>query len=255
MEDVAAELEKIDLTGARLRMVRVKDARMRMVDASNAVLRDVDLSGTSIDGANVDGLTVNGVEVGPLIEAELTRREPARAFVRSSDPADLRKAWELLTQSWEGSYRRVQNDPSLVDASVDGEWSFVQTLRHLVFATDAWLGSAIGSSPRYHPWGIPFTGYTDYVDGGAAAFGLDPDATPAYDEVLGVRRERVANVRDLLASATPETLAVEIAGPPWADGETVSVLHSLQVVLDEEIEHHRFAERDLDLAHGRGEAP
>jgi hypothetical protein len=30
-----------------------------------------------------------------------------------------------------------------VDVSVDGEWSFAQTLRHLILATDMWLGKAI----------------------------------------------------------------------------------------------------------------
>ena len=30
-----------------------------------------------------------------------------------------------------------------VDASVDGEWSFAQTLRHLILATDTWLARGI----------------------------------------------------------------------------------------------------------------
>lgn len=39
-------------------------------------------------------------------------------------------------------------------ASVDGEWSFSQTLRHLVFATDIWLGRAILGSDDFHPLGL-----------------------------------------------------------------------------------------------------
>ena len=33
--------------------------------------------------------------------------------------------------------------PGSVDVSVAGEWSFAQTLRHLILATDLWLGSAV----------------------------------------------------------------------------------------------------------------
>ena len=33
--------------------------------------------------------------------------------------------------------------PDTVDVSVAGEWSFAQTLRHLVLATDMWLGRGI----------------------------------------------------------------------------------------------------------------
>ena len=34
-------------------------------------------------------------------------------------------------------------DPGLLHRSVDGEWSFIETLRHLVFATDAWVRRAM----------------------------------------------------------------------------------------------------------------
>lgn len=118
---VSADIAETDLTGARLRKVRVSDARMRMVDVSGAVLRDVDLSGTSIDDAEIDGLRVNGVEVAPLIEAELTRREPARALRRASDPADLREAWTALEESWARTYARVAKQLALADRSVDDE--------------------------------------------------------------------------------------------------------------------------------------
>ena len=42
-----------------------------------------------------------------------------------------------------------------VDINVDGEWSFAQTLRHLVLATDLWLGkSVIGLAEPFHPLGL-----------------------------------------------------------------------------------------------------
>lgn len=249
-----ADIADTDLTGARLRKVRLSGARMRMVDVSGAVLRDVDLSGTSIDGADIDGLHVNGVEVAPLIEAELARREPARALRRSSDPAELREAWRSLGRSWARTYARVAEQPALADASVEDEWSFTQTLRHLVFATDVWLGTTLGNAPTFHPWGLPFSEFAEFVEGGADAFGLDLDAAPSYAQILAVREERVAQVREFLSTATPERLAEEVDGPPWANGQRVSVLRCLWVVLNEEIEHHRFAQRDLDLLTAQQEA-
>ncbi|MBV9096620.1 MAG: DinB family protein [Frankiaceae bacterium] len=245
MKDMrGADIAETDLTGARIQRVRVSNARMRMLDASGAVMRDIDLSGASIDG-QIDGLSINGVEVAPLIEAELARREPARALRQSSDPADLREAWRLVQDAWARTYARVDDQPMLADESVDDEWSLTQTLRHLVSATDFWLGGVLGTEPRYHPWGLPFTGYEEFVPGGAETLGLDVSASPSYDEVRRVRLERVAMVGAFLADATPERLAVEVESPPWMQGETVSLLRCVRVVLNEEIEHHRFVERDL----------
>lgn len=49
-------------------------------------------------------------------------------------------------------------DPELLHERVEGEWSFIETLRHLVFATDAWVKRAILGEP--HPgthWTCPTT--------------------------------------------------------------------------------------------------
>lgn len=80
------EFDHADLTGARFRKVQLNAARFRMVDLSGVVMRDVSFVDATIDG-EIDGLHVNGVDVASLVEAELTRREPARALRRASDPA------------------------------------------------------------------------------------------------------------------------------------------------------------------------
>ena len=73
-----------------------------------------------------------------------------------------------------------------VDVSVDGEWSFAQTLRHLVMATDTWLGKAVlGLEQPYHPLGQPNAEYE--TDGTTRR--SSPRGTPTYDEVLAVRAE------------------------------------------------------------------
>ncbi len=63
--------------------------------------------------------------------------------------------------------------------------------------------------------------------------------------MLEARADRVGMVRDLIATATPDVLAVPRANPHDPDEEqtTLSCLH---VILEEEWEHHRYAVRDLD---------
>lgn len=244
---MAENFEHVDLTGARFRTVQLNDARFRMVDLSGAVLRDVSLAGASIDGSEIDGLRIDGVEVAPLIEAELNRRYPGRALRRPTDPAGLQAAWAAIADSWAVAYDRAAALPAgSVDVSVEDEWSFAQTLRHLIYATDGWLGAARGGAPSFHPWGVPFSEVAEFLDGPVTDLGIDPDATPSYPEVLELRADRVARVRDFLAAVTPERLAEEVEGPPWERGARLSVLRCLRVILNEESEHLRFAERDLD---------
>ena len=43
-----------------------------------------------------------------------------------------------------------------LDESVDGEWSFLETLRHLVFATDRWItGPVLDDADPFHRLGLP----------------------------------------------------------------------------------------------------
>ena len=95
---------------------------------------------------------------------------------------------------------------------MDGEWSFAQTLRHLVMATDVWLGKAILEREQpFHPLGQPNAEYaTDGYD--TSIFTTD---VPSYDEVLAVRAERMGMVRDFIAGVTAEELAVARTNP-WA---------------------------------------
>jgi hypothetical protein len=248
--------DHVDLTGARFRKVQLTGARFRMVDLSGAVLRDISLAGASIDGSELDGLRIDGVEVAPLIAAELTRRYPARALLpAATDPAGLRAAWAAIEDDWAPVYARAAALPAgSVDVSVEDEWSFAQTLRHLVFATDAWLGAVHGELRAFHPWGQAFTELAEFVDEPVTALGVDPDASPSYAEVLELRADRVARVRDFLAGVGPERPAEEVEGPLWEHGERLAVLRCLRVILNEECEHLRFADRDLAAIEARSPA-
>jgi hypothetical protein len=97
-----------------------------------------------------------------------------------------------------------------VNVSVGGEWSFAQTLRHLVMATDTWLGRSILEIEQpFHPIGQPNAEYeTDGFDRSVFT-----TVTPSYAEVLEVRTGRVAMVRDFLATVTSEVLAATHTNP------------------------------------------
>lgn len=107
--------------------------------------RDVDISG------EVESLRVNGIDVVPLVEAELDRRHPERATLHPTDAEGFRAAWATIESLWSQSIARSERlDPAVLHEQVADEWSFIQTLRHLVFATDCWLRRAILGDPT--PW-------------------------------------------------------------------------------------------------------
>jgi len=225
----------------------LRGARFRRADLSGVVMRAVDVRGADIDAPWLfDGesfLRVNGVDVIPLVEEELNRRFPGRAGRLATDPDGLRAAWAALERTWAATLQRVAATPAgTVDVSVGGEWSFAQTLRHLVMATDAWLGRAILEIEQpFHPIGEPNAEYeTDGNDMSVFA-----TVAPSYADVLEVRAGRVAMVRDFLATVTSADLAATRKNP-WAPKYPETILSCLQVILCEEWEHHRYAIRDLD---------
>ena len=131
-----------------------------------------------------------------------------------------------------------------VDVSVEGEWSFAQTLRHLVMATDVWLRRAILEVEQpFHPFGLPnVEDETDVEDVSAVP---PAPVTPTYSEVLDARAGRVTMVREFLSAVTPEQLAMQRKNP-WAPEHPETILSCLHVIANEEWEHHRYAVRDLD---------
>ena len=235
-----------DLQGAEFVDTNLRDARFVGADLSGVVMRGVEVPGLEIDAPWLspgDVLRVNGVDVVPLVEAELDHRFPGRSTRRASDPRGLREAWAAVERTWADTLVRVSTMPAgTVEVSVGGEWTFAQTLRHLVLATDAWLGRAIlGREQPFHPLGQAYSGAFD--DGLDAT--LFTTVAPSYAEVLAARAGRVAMVRDYLATVTSQELAAARRNP-WAPDHPETTLSCLHVILAEEWEHHRFAVRDLD---------
>ncbi len=245
-----------NLTGARFEDVYLTDARFHDIDLRNARFSLVDFTGTVIRGAalvNVDitgeieNLRVNGVDVTPLVEAELNRRYPDRPKMRPEDAAGYREAWDVLERLWQQTVSRARGmNPDLLHVRVDGEWSFIETLRHLVFATDAWVKRAILGDPS--PWS-PLDLPHDEMPG-EPSVPRDRDARPALDEVLALRADRMATVRQVLNDLTDEQLAgmtQPVTEPGYPEPESFPVRRCLRAILNEEWEHRLYAERDLDV--------
>jgi len=225
--------------------VDLRGARFVEADLSGVVMRAVEVSGADIDApwlVHGTSFLVNGVDVIPLVEASLNDRFPGRADRRAADPDGLRAAWSALETTWTRTLERVAGMPAgSVDVSADGEWSFAQTLRHLILATDTWLGRGILALDRpFHPIGLAGPGAED--DG--LDLSVFAASTPPYAEVLKVRAGRLAMVRDYLAAVTTDQLDA-IRANPWAPREQETVRSCLHVILEEEWEHHRYAVRDL----------
>ena len=245
-----ARFDRADLTGAQFFASDLTDARLRAVDLTRVTMRGVELVDVDIDG-EIMNVTINGVDVGPLIEAELDRRDPDRVKMRPADLAGFRDAWEILRRRWDQTEARARRlPPELLHESVDGEWSFIETLRHLVFATDAWVRRAIGGDPSpWDPLGLPW-------DEGPDMPGVPRDraARPSLDVVLELRRDRVSTVTALLAALTDDSLAASttpVEGPGWPRPRSYPVRECLLIVLNEEWQHRRFAERDLAALEAR----
>ncbi|UYM05106.1 DinB family protein [Solicola gregarius] len=235
-----------DLEGAEFVEVDLRGARFVGSDLSGVVMRGVEVDKGDIDSPWLfegERFCVNGVDVIPFVEAELNRRFPGRDERHGADPDGLRGAWTKLERTWAATLDRVAAmPPGTVDVSVGGEWSFAQTLRHLVLATDMWLGQAIQQIEQpFHPIGLIDAGSADHGPGES----ILTSGAPSYDEVLEVRAGRVAMVRDFLATVSPDVLASTRPNPHNSEYQE-TVLSCLHTILDEEWEHHRYAVRDLD---------
>lgn len=246
VEDLSGHVfEWADLSGSRFSAVDLRGARIQHSWMHGVQMRGVELVDATIDG-EVWKLVVNGVDVAPLVEAELDRRYPDRATFRPTTADGFRVAWDRNEQLWATTLDRARAlDPAQLHQSVDDEWSFIQTLRHLAFASESWVGRCILGDPSpWHPASLPW-------DQMPASEGVpwDRDARPSLEEALALRADAMALVRGVVDRLTDEQLqerTAPLVGLGWPDeGESFPVLECLRVVLSEEWEHRRYAERDL----------
>src|SRR4051812_45238101 len=211
-----AALENVDMTGSRFTRVDFTGSTFRAVALYGVVMRDVEIADTTIDG-EIGSLVVNGVDVVPLVEAELDRRHPERPLFRPTTADGFREAWDVNERLWADTVARARLLPEeQLHESVGEEWSFIQTLRHLAFASQAWVGRGVLGNPRpWHPLSLPW-------DQMSPRDGVphDREVRPPLDDALAVRLETMAMVRGVVDGLTDEQL--DVAGEPlvgtgWPD--------------------------------------
>lgn len=233
-----------------------RDARIHLSELGGLEIRDCEVSGLKIVdcyGSDVyvsggfDRLVVNDVDVTAYVEAELDRQQPTRVLAREAASADdYQAAWQAIETQWAATHERARRLPEAkLHEQVDGEWSYVETQRHLLFASDAWLGNAVlEEQAPYDPLGFPAGGMPNEE---SEKLGLTLDATPTLDEVLASRQARMATMRrvvDELTETELDRICARKPADPYPDQEYV-VRRCLKVILKEEAEHHRYAVRDL----------
>ncbi|GAA1543418.1 DinB family protein [Kribbella lupini] len=240
-----------------------RGGRIHLSDLAGLEIRDCEVDGLKIVdcygsdvyvGGAFERLVVNDVDVTAYVESELDRQHPARVVAREVQSADdYRAAWEVMEGLWAGTLERARKLPeATLHERVDGEWSFVETHRHLLFCSDAWLGNAVlEETAPYHPLGFTAGGMPAEE---TAKLGLTIDATPSLDEVLTARRARMDVMRRTVAALTDAELD-RVCGRKPADPypeQDYVVRRCLKVILKEEAEHHRYAVRDLAVLEGVG---
>ena len=183
----------VDLSGEAIGWLSLRAATVAQADLTGLTIAEGLLGATLRRRAA--GLTVNGFDVAALIWDEMVRRDPPLALTRSARLDDLRAAWSLIAERWRATDARAGRlGDDARDERVAGEWSYAETLRHLVFVTNAWIGRVVlGLAAPYHPASLPPSFLPDM-----SAVGIDVRRAWDFDEVLGARRDRQALVARLL---------------------------------------------------------
>ena len=192
-------------------------------------------------------------------EAVLEFEDPAqdalyslRSKMRPTDADGVREAWMIVALLWDDTVARARSlPPELLHESVNGEWSFIETLRHLLFATDSWIGRVLLGDPNpWHPLDLPSVEIPP-----DAEVPYDRDVRPSLEEVLALRVERMEMVRTVLKGLTDESMnarTTPVDAPGWPGPLSCPTYDCLLCILNEEWQHRLYAERDLDALVARG---
>lgn len=121
---------------------------------------------------------------------------------------------------------------------VDGEWSTIESLRHLVLVIDLWLSRTIlGNPDPFHPIALPPSFMPPKLFPESS---IDPDARPSFAEACDVIRDRLAAVQAYVDGMTEADLERSVA----AHAKTVG--GALSVLFNELAAHDAFIHRDLE---------
>jgi hypothetical protein len=224
-----------DLTGSVFWGADLTGARFRDVDLTGVTISHAWVAGVEID-AFVDRLTVNGVDVTSYVN-EHDPWYPLRAMLRPVEPREMQASWAALEREWATTVERASALPhEALHRRVEGEWSFVETVRHLVFAIDKWFTAAV-LGEGFDPIGLPNTGSLEFPWPG-----LDLEARPSVADALAVLTERMTSVGAFLESVQSADLdrPIEVL-----ENGTNPLCGCIFTVFEEQFWHIRYARRDL----------
>jgi hypothetical protein len=230
------QFEFQDLSGAEFWGVDLQRATFRDVDLMGARISHARLADVVID-AEIDRLVINGVDVTAYVN-ERDEWFALRSQLHPTEPDAMRQGWLAFLAAWGSAIKRAERLPEEQRrASVDGEWSFVETIRHLVFATDKWFTVPILGG-AFHPMGLPNSGSADF-----GWPGVDRAADPTFEDAVAAWEDRSEQLRDHLEDMAPAALTAEVT---VLENGASAVHDCIGVVFEEHFQHLRYATRDLD---------
>jgi hypothetical protein len=153
--------------------------------------------------------------------------------------ADAARSEAGVLAGLETTLQRAASLPEdALQVGVNGEWSTVQSLRHIVLVIDLWLSKVIlGADDPFHPMALPPSFMPPKLPGSS----IDPDARPSFDEACDALRGRLESVQAYVDALTD----ADLARPVQAHAETVG--GALNVLFTELKAHNSFINRDLDV--------
>lgn len=235
-------IEGEDFGRATVWGVNFAGANFEDVNFTDATMSRVWLRNVSVDGF-VEHLVVNGVDVTAVVNAG-DPWWPLRGMLRPTDGDGHRAAWVALTSAWDAAIERAHRlGDDTMRVSVGGEWSFRDTLRHLVFVTDKWLFAPLAGATRFSSIGLSNTGSRDYPWPS-----VDRDANPDLGAVIGEYRARSQRVGEILETFDPASIPAEVE---ILENGTMPGAECFYAVFEEEFEHLRYATRDLAILEAR----
>jgi hypothetical protein len=224
----------------------LSDAVFWGVDLQRATFRDVDLMGARISharladvviDAEIDRLIINGVDVTAYIN-DRDDWFALRSQLHPTEPEKMRQGCQAFVTAWGSAIERARSLPEEQRfASLGGEWSFVETIRHLVFATDKWFTVPILGGV-FHPIGLPNSGSADF-----GWPGIDDVAAPTFEDAAAAWQERWGLLGEYLVDIEPAQLEVDVA---VLENGATAVHDCIGIVFEEHFQHLRYATRDLD---------
>ncbi len=167
------------------------------------MIRGAWLQRVEIDGY-IDDVMINGVDVGPLIEAELDRRDPDRMLVRPTDADGFPARLGVVVRRWDTAVQRARALPEGPAARARRRRVVLHRdpatprLRHRRLG----VAAVLGDPAPYPALGLAHSEMPDDTP----AVPHDADARPSVDEILAVRSERMATVERVLRELTDERL-------------------------------------------------